>query len=50
MPEFCKISKNTFYYRTPLVAASKHLNAVLSRVADYLGTTVIFKNSFFPLY
>ena len=21
--EFCKISKNTFFYRTPLVAASK---------------------------
>ena len=22
--EFCEISKNTFYYRTPLVAASEH--------------------------
>ena len=22
--EFCEISKNTFFYRTPLVAASEH--------------------------
>ena len=24
--EFCEISKNTFYYRTPLVAASDKVN------------------------
>ena len=50
MPEFCKIFKNTFYYRTPLVVASEHLNAVLSRVVDNLDSTVIFKNSSVFLY
>ena len=24
--EFCEISKNTFSYKTPLVAASEHIN------------------------
>ena len=28
--EFCEISKNTFFHRTPLVAASKNLSWLLS--------------------
>ena len=30
--EFCEISKNTFFYRTPLVVASLHTYNLISRL------------------
>ena len=33
--EFCTIFKNTYFYRTPLVAASKPTNGLLVRFVDF---------------
>ena len=38
--EFCKFSKNTFFYRTPVVTASEHL--VKSAPKDLHATSSIF--------
>ena len=38
--EFCKISKNTFFYRTPLVAASA-LNTISEYIYVYISKNII---------
>ena len=43
--EFCKISKNTFYYRTPLVVASVYKKEALVEVFS-CQFSEIFKNTF----
>ena len=42
--EFCEISKNSFFYRTPLVAASVKQNSVL--VVSRRIFSIIFRNYF----
>ena len=32
--EFCEISKNTYFYRTPLVAASVHIHKEHTKVKE----------------
>ena len=35
--KFCEISKNTFSYRTPLVAASVHVGNLFTYLSRFLG-------------
>ena len=35
--KFCEISKNTFSYRTPLVAASVHVGNLFTYLSKFLG-------------
>ena len=45
--EFCEVSKNTFFYRTPLAAASNYLKSqptakVLGKVLNYVAVFFVY--------
>ena len=42
--EFCKISKNTFFYKTPLVAASAHTDHKVTNVFQNIDFQSMFNN------
>ena len=59
--KFCEIPKKTFYYRTPLVAASRdgilvlplmygaknHSNRVLPLYSQFIATSLLYSRTYF---